>query len=86
MPKDIDYFLDITTEVCPLTFVKTKLMVEKMPVGALAEVRLKGREPLTNVPKSLAELGHSVIRLEPEAGEGPSGVHRLVLRKRSAAQ
>jgi TusA-related sulfurtransferase len=86
MAEKIDYFLDITAEVCPLTFVKTKLLVEKMPPGALAEVRLKGREPLTNVPKSLVELGHSVVRLEPEAGEDASGAHRLVLRKRQASQ
>ena len=86
MAEDIDYFLDITGEVCPLTFVKTKLLVEKMPPDALAEIRLKGHEPLRNVPKSLVELGHSVVRLEPEAGESALGVHRLVLRKRPAAQ
>ncbi|MGH6660158.1 MAG: sulfurtransferase TusA family protein, partial [Rhodospirillales bacterium] len=41
---DIDYFIDITAEVCPLTFVKTKLLIERMRPGEVAEVRLKGQE------------------------------------------
>ena len=41
-----DYFLDITSEVCPLTFVRTKLLIEKMARGRTAEVRLQGAEPL----------------------------------------
>ena len=62
--------LDITADVCPITFVKTKLMLEKMPVGAIATVRLKGVEPLENVPRSILAHGHDVISLTPEvAGE-----------------
>ena len=52
IPK-ADFFIDITDQVCPLTFVKTKLLIESMPTGKLAEVRLKGAEPLENVPRSL---------------------------------
>ena len=73
--------LDITGEVCPLTFVKTKLLIEKMKVGETLEVRLKGAEPLRNVPKSVRELGHDVLSLLPEPGQGGQGVHRLLLRK-----
>ena len=75
--------LDITGEVCPLTFVKTKLLIEKMKAGETLELRLKGDEPLRNVPKSVRELGHVILSLSPEPGEGPQGVHRLVLRKGS---
>lgn len=77
------YFLDITPEVCPLTFVKTKLLIERMAVGEVAEVRLKGREPLDNVPRSVEEHGHTVLSLVPETpGEGgPDAVHRLKIRK-----
>ena len=79
---DIDFFLDITTEVCPLTFVKTKLLIERMAPGQVAEVRLKGAEPLDNVPRSVREHGHTLIRLEAEdPSQGPEGVHRLVIRK-----
>lgn len=77
-----NYYLDITGEVCPMTFVRTKLLVERMPPGEVAEVRLKGAEPLTNVPRSLAELGHQILSLVAEPGEGGEGVHRMVLRKK----
>ena len=62
-----DYFIDITGDVCPLTFVKTKLLLERMPVGALATVRLKGVQPLDNVPRSVKAHGHEVISLAAEA-------------------
>ena len=35
-----DYFLDITADVCPMTFVKTKLMLERMPPGAIAGTQI----------------------------------------------
>jgi len=80
---DIDHCIDITAEVCPLTFVKTKLLIERMRPGEVAEVRLKGQEPLENVPRSIRDHGHSVLSLEPEnAGDGPFGVHRLLLQKK----
>lgn len=74
-----EYFLDITGEVCPLTFVKTKLLIEKMAPGDVAEVRLKGREPLENVPRSIRDLGHEILSLQPEAPGLET--HRLRLRK-----
>ena len=76
-----DLFLDITSEVCPLTFVKTKLLVERMATGQTLEVRLNAGEPLENVPRSLMELGHSILSLHAELPEEPDGVHRLKLRK-----
>lgn len=76
-----DLFLDITNQVCPLTFVKTKLMVERMAVGQTLEVRLNAGEPLENVPRSLVELGHSLLSLVPEDAEDLAGVHRLLVRK-----
>ena len=81
MTDDVNYYLDITGEVCPMTFVKTKLLIEKMPVGQVAEVRLKGQEPLLNVPRSLRELGHVILSIEPEADQAGDGVHRLRVRK-----
>ena len=78
----VDCFIDITSEVCPLTFVKTKLLIESMAAGETAEVRLKGCEPLENVPRSVTEHGHTVLSLEPESpDQGAYGVHRLCLRK-----
>lgn len=81
MTEKTNYSLDITAEFCPLTFVKTKLVIEKMLSGATLEVRLKGAEPLRNVPRSVKELGHTILSLQPEPGEGPEGIHRMILRK-----
>ena len=80
-PKTSNYFLDITDQVCPLTFVRTKLLVERMAEGETLEVRLNAGEPLENVPRSLAELGHSILAVEPENSEEPGGPHRLWVRK-----
>lgn len=77
-----NYYLDITGEVCPMTFVRTKLLVERMAAGEVAEVRLKGTEPLANVPRSVAELGHEILSLTAEDGEAANGVHRLLIRKK----
>ena len=74
-----DYFLDITNDVCPMTFVRTKLLIERMPRGSTAEVRLKGNEPLENVPRSLREIGHEILDIAPETTGGT--VYRLRVRK-----
>jgi TusA-related sulfurtransferase len=82
--QTIDHFLDITAYVCPMTFVKTKLLAEKMAVGEVAEVRLNAGEPLENVPRSLREEGHEVLSLEPEAAAAAAGaksVHILRFRR-----
>lgn len=77
-----DFFLDITKEVCPMTFVKTKLLIEKMASGQTAEVRLQGKEPLENVPRSVVDHGHRVESLGKEDENQPDdGIHRLFLVK-----
>ena len=79
---DISFFLDITAEVCPLTFVKTKLLLERMAPGEVAEVRLRGAEPLENVPRSVRDHGHAVLSFEPEKSDGGADdVHRLLIRR-----
>lgn len=82
-PSDADVFLDITPETCPMTFVRAKLMIEKMAPGTVAEIRLQGPEPLENVPRSIIDMGHEVISLKAETEATPSdGIHRLLIRKR----
>lgn len=76
-----DYFLDITDEVCPMTFVKTKLLLERVEAGSIVEIRLKGDEPLTNVPASVKEIGHEVLECSPECAEDPDGAHKLLIRR-----
>ena len=78
---DAEHFLDITNDVCPMTFVRTKLLLEKMRPGERAEIRLQGAEPLDNVPKSVREIGHTILSLTPEDPAGPAdGPHRLLLK------
>jgi TusA-related sulfurtransferase len=78
----VDFVIDITKEVCPLTFVKTKLLIEKMRPGQVAQVRLQGTEPLENVPRSVRELGHTILSLEPEdPTASKDDVHTLIIQK-----
>ncbi|HSK39655.1 MAG TPA: sulfurtransferase TusA family protein [Arenibaculum sp.] len=80
-PKTISHFLDITGDVCPLTFVRTKLRLARMASGEILEIRLNAGEPLDNVPRSAAELGHGVEVLGPEDPALPEGVHRIRICK-----
>ena len=59
-----DQTIDITGEVCPMTFVRTKLRLERMKSGEILSVRLKGEEPLRNVPRAAREEGHSILAIE----------------------
>lgn len=83
-----DYFLDITLDVCPMTFVKARLQIEKMNSGEFLEIRLKGTEPLKNVPDSLTELGHRILSVDSENPSSPtdakaqdSNIFRLIVQK-----
>lgn len=78
----VDHRIDITGLICPMTFVRTKLMLEKIAPGAVLEVRLKGAEPLDNVPRSARQHGHTILSLVPESPENEGfGVHLLLIRK-----
>jgi TusA-related sulfurtransferase len=71
------YHLDITQDRCPMTFVKTKLELEKLVAGDTLEVLLTAGEPLNNVPKTAKEQGFTVedpVRVK-------DNVHRLLIRK-----
>lgn len=83
-PKKPDYYLDITDEVCPMTFVKTKLLVERVESGALLRVRLAGAEPLENVPRSVQDMGHRIVSCTPEDPARPDGPHILLIEKTEA--
>ena len=77
--QNVDFFLDITSDVCPMTFVKTKLLIERMSSGQTAEIRLNAGEPLENVPRAVEEHGHTVLALAPERSGG--SVYLLRLQK-----
>ena len=61
-----DQTIDITGEVCPMTFVRTKLKLERMRTGEILSVRLRGEEPLRNVPRAAREEGHAILDIEAD--------------------
>lgn len=69
--------IDITGEVCPMTFVRTRLALDAMSPGQILLVRLRGDEPVRNVPRSAEEQGHAVLGMETE----PDGTVLLQLRR-----
>jgi TusA-related sulfurtransferase len=58
-----DDTLDLRGTPCPINFVRTKLRLEKMSVGALLEVWLDSGEPIEQVPDSLTMAGYQVENL-----------------------
>ncbi len=75
--QQADRELDITAETCPMTFVRTRLALDRMLPGQVLRVRLKGAEPRANVPKTAREQGHAVLALDDQA----DGSTVLLLRK-----
>ncbi|MBT7076737.1 MAG: sulfurtransferase TusA family protein [Pelagibacterales bacterium] len=63
MEKNIIKVIDMLDEVCPMTFVKTKLAIEKINQGERIKIIYNSQEAKTNVPKSLDELNHKVISI-----------------------
>lgn len=61
----MNYFLDITKDHCPMTFVKVKVKLAKLMPGDRLEVLLTGGEPLRNVPRSAREQGYTVLSVQP---------------------
>jgi len=72
-----DRELDITGELCPMTFVRARLALDRMRPGETLLVRLRGEEPLRNVPRTAREQGHEVLSLTT----GADGVSLLLLRR-----
>jgi tRNA 2-thiouridine synthesizing protein A len=59
-------FLDLTGEVCPYTFVKTKLALEELSPGELLRVFVDNEPASKNVPKSAVREGHQVVSITQE--------------------
>lgn len=75
--QDATREIDITKDLCPMTFVRTRLALDRMIPGEILRVRLKGDEPLRNVPRSAREQGHEVLSLQTDA----DGITLLLLRR-----
>jgi TusA-related sulfurtransferase len=73
-----DFELDITREVCPMTFVRAKLLLEQMAAGQIVNIRLRDGEPRHNVPRAIKDHGHEILGLAPLE----NGLFELRVRKR----
>jgi TusA-related sulfurtransferase len=58
-----DQAIDIRREVCPMTYVRTRLALDKMQPGEVLLIRLCGDNPLRNVPRAAADQGHDLLDL-----------------------
>jgi TusA-related sulfurtransferase len=58
--------LDLSGEVCPYTFVKSKLALEGMESGQILKITVDNGESASNVPRSLEMEGHEIIDLVKE--------------------
>lgn len=55
--------IDIRGEVCPYTFVKSKLAIEQMASGERLRVVVDYPPATSNVPRSMKSEGHIVLRV-----------------------
>jgi TusA-related sulfurtransferase len=76
----IDAKVDITAATCPVTFVKTKVAIEEMDDGQILSVRMNDGEPVQNVPRSLKDEGHEILKLI----DNEDGTYDLIVRKRES--
>ena len=65
MAEGFDRELDIRGEVCPYTFVKTKLALEEMTPGQVLRVLVDYKPATQNVPRSVKLQGDDVLSVEP---------------------
>lgn len=72
-----DEEVDLRGEVCPYTFLKSRLALEQMAPGRVLRVVVDNEASALDVPRSLAGAGHAVLRVEL-TGEA---VWTIVVRK-----
>lgn len=73
----INKTIDIRGQVCPYTFVRSKLAIEKMNVGEVLEIILDHKAAVENVPKSMENEGQKVLAVEQTSEKE----WRIVVRK-----
>ena len=72
-----DDTVDITDVVCPVTFVKAKVALEELDEGQVLSIRMNDGEPVQNVPRSIKEEGHQILKLD----DNEDGTYTLDVKK-----
>jgi TusA-related sulfurtransferase len=70
-------FVDISDVVCPVTFVKVKVALEELEDGQVIEVLINEGEPIQNVPRSLKDEGHKVLKIK----NNQDGTYTMLVEK-----
>lgn len=78
-PSGTHAVVDLLGVCCPMNFVRAKLAIGKIGPGERLEMLLDDGEPIVNVSRSLKDEGHTILKVEPEAGH-----FRVLVRKRAA--
>ena len=73
----VDETVDITDKVCPLTFVKAKVTLDELDDGEVLAIRMNDGEPVQNIPRSIKEEGHQILKLE----DNEDGTYTLYVKK-----
>ena len=73
----MDDTVDITDVVCPVTFVKAKVALEELDEGQILSIRMNDGEPVQNVPRSIKEEGHQILKLD----DNEDGTYTLYVKK-----
>lgn len=64
MGNKIKKSVNLQGVICPLNFVKTKIALEDLEPGDLLEVFLDEGSAMTNVPRSVKDEGHRIVKVE----------------------
>ena len=73
----IDDTVDITDVVCPTTFVKAKVAIDELEDGEVIAIRMNDGELVQNVPRSIKEEGHQILKLV----NNEDGTYNLIVKK-----
>lgn len=72
-----DKKIDIRGEICPYTYVKSKLALEELETGKVLEIILNHKPAVENVPRSMENEGHKII----EVTQINTTDYKIVVRK-----
>lgn len=74
-----DRTIDIKGEVCPYTFVHSKLAIEEMEPGQVLEIITDHKPATVNVPRSMENEGNKVL----EVTQLGDKLWKMVVRKKA---
>ena len=73
----IDDTEDITDDDCTEKLEKAKEALEELDDGQILSIRMNDGEPVQNVPRSIKEEGHQILKLI----DNEDGTYDLIVKK-----